>query len=179
MGKRLERASKFLSLVLRHQPDAIGLTLDAQGWADIGELVRLARAHGKTLSRELVLEVVAKNDKQRFALDAAALRIRANQGHSIEVDLRLPPLEPPGHLYHGTATRFVDAIRAEGLKAGARQHVHLSATLETARTVGARHGQPHVLLVRAGEMHRDGHLFYRSANGVWLTEAVPARYIAT
>ncbi|QYF93324.1 RNA 2'-phosphotransferase [Massilia sp. PAMC28688] len=178
MGKRIERASRLLSLILRHDPGAIGLALDRNGWADVDELLRLANASGRALTRPLLLEVVARNDKQRFALDAGATRIRANQGHSIDVDLQLEPEVPPAHLYHGTAIRFLVAIRAQGLLPGARRHVHLSADLATARTVGARHGKAHVLLIRAADMHHDGHHFYRSANGVWLTAAVPARYIA-
>ena len=177
MGKQLERASKFLSLILRHQPEVIGLKLDSEGWADLDELLRLANAHGKGLTRELVLDVVARNDKQRFALNAGATRIRANQGHSVQIDLQLEAQEPPMQLFHGTATRFVDAIRAEGLKPGSRQHVHLSATLETAVTVGARHGKPVVLIVRARDMRRDGFTFFKSANGVWLTDTVPPQYI--
>ena len=177
MTKNLQTASKFLSLILRHQPDVIGIELDDEGWADIGQLVALSAAKGKGLSRELILEVVATSDKQRFAIDASGTRIRANQGHSIEVDLKLAPQTPPPMLFHGTATRFADAIRAEGLRPGSRQHVHLSADAATATIVGARHGKPLILQVRAGEMQRDGMVFYMSANGVWLTDGVPAAYL--
>ena len=177
MSKKTEQTSKFLSLILRHHPEGIGLTLDSEGWADIDQLIRLANAKGKGLSRTAVLDVVANNDKQRFALDAGGTRIRASQGHSVPVDLKLAPQAPPGVLYHGTASRFLDAIRQEGLRPGSRQQVHLSATLDTATAVGTRHGKPVVLVVRAGDMHHNGFAFYRSANGVWLTDAVPVLYL--
>jgi putative RNA 2'-phosphotransferase len=173
-----ERASKFLSLILRHKPEEIGLVLDAEGWADVDTLIALANAKGTPLTRELVQLVVDTSDKKRFALDAGGNRIRANQGHSTPVDLKLAPQVPPDRLYHGTATRFVAAIREQGLLAQSRQHVHLSATVDVATNVGARHGKPHILVVNAGEMHCDGLAFYLSANGVWLTDMVPAKYIA-
>ena len=172
----LVSTSKFLSLVLRHQPEVIGLSLDEAGWADIDTLIRLSQAH-KPLTRALIEQVVAGNSKQRFAISDDGRRIRANQGHSIDIELGLQPLAPPMLLYHGTATRFVDAIRREGLVKRSRQHVHLSADADTATAVGARHGQPSVLIVRAGEMSAAGHAFYRSENGVWLTDAVPVEYI--
>lgn len=177
MSKRLESSSKFLSLVLRHQPEAIGLTLDAQGWADIDTLVRLANAQGTALTRAGVEDIVASSDKQRFAIDPTGQRIRANQGHSVAVDLQLTPAEAPDTLFHGTATRFLPSITEKGLIPGARQHVHLSADATTATAVGGRHGKPVVLTVRAADMQRDGHVFYRSANGVWLTASVPAQYL--
>ena len=172
----LVSTSKFLSLVLRHQPEIIGLSLDDSGWADIDTLIRLSQPH-KPLTRALIEQVVEKNSKQRFAISDDGRRIRANQGHSIEVELGLQPLAPPTLLYHGTATRFVDAIRREGLVKRSRQHVHLSADAETATAVGARHGKPAVLIVRAGDMAAAGHAFFRSENGVWLTDAVPVRFI--
>lgn len=169
-------ASKFLSLILRHQPDLIGLSLDAAGWAEIEALIRLSQAH-RPLTREVIEAVVAGSDKQRFAISEDGLRIRANQGHSVEVDLQLETVVPPARLYHGTAARFVEAIRREGLSRRSRHHVHLSADVETATRVGARHGKPVVLVVRAAEMAIAGHAFLRSANGVWLTDAVPATFI--
>jgi len=174
---RDESASRFLSLVLRHQPGRIGLALDAQGWADLDTLVDLANAHGTPLTRDGVLRIVAGNDKQRFAIDATGTRIRANQGHSVRVDLGLEPTAPPPVLYHGTATRFLHAIRKRGLVPGPRRHVHLADATGTATAVGARHGVPAVLGVDAHAMHRDGHAFFLSANGVWLVDAVPPRYI--
>ncbi|MFZ2754921.1 MAG: RNA 2'-phosphotransferase [Lysobacteraceae bacterium] len=172
----LVSTSKFLSLVLRHRPDVIGLSLDETGWADIDTLIRLSQPH-KPLTRALIEQVVGENSKQRFAISDDGRRIRANQGHSIEVELGLQPLAPPTLLYHGTATRFVDAIRREGLAKRSRQHVHLSADADTATAVGARHGKPAVLIVRAGEMTAAGHAFFRSENGVWLTDAVPVGFI--
>lgn len=169
-------ASKFLSLVLRHRPGLIGLALDATGWADIDELVRLAQPR-IALTRDLVDHAVAGNDKQRFAISDDGRRIRARQGHSIDVDLALPPTPPPARLYHGTATRFVDAIRRDGLIKRSRQHVHLSADADTATRVGSRHGAPVVLIVRADDMARAGHVFFLSENGVWLTDAVPSAFI--
>lgn len=172
----LNTASKFLSLVLRHRPDLIGLSLDAAGWADMAELIRLSQGH-RTLTRDVIEAVVAGSDKQRFAISEDGLRIRANQGHSIDVDLALEVVAPPELLYHGTATRFLEAIRREGLLRGDRHHVHLSADIDTALRVGVRHGKPVVLLIHAAEMAAAGHAFRRSANGVWLADAVPAAFI--
>lgn len=167
----LKKTSKFLSFVLRHKPEAIGLTLDAEGWADVDDL--LARADpALALDRALLEEVVATSDKKRFALSEDGRRIRANQGHSVAVDLGLERREPPALLFHGTATRFLAAIEREGLKPGRRQHVHLSRDVETARTVGRRHGKPVILQVAAGTLHAAGQAFYLSDNGVWLTDHV-------
>jgi putative RNA 2'-phosphotransferase len=177
MASDLVRTSKFLSLILRHQPDKIGLTLDANGWADVDELLRLADAAGHRITRPLLERVVADNDKKRFAFSDDGQRIRASQGHSVEIDLDLPPAPPPELLYHGTATRFVTSIREGGLHAGSRQHVHLSLDVPTATKVGRRHGVPVVLTVRSGEMAAAGHVFFLSANGVWLTESVPVEFI--
>jgi len=178
MDSNLVKTSKFLSLVLRHRPETIGLSLDAHGWADLDDLIARAAARGQTLTRDLIARVVAENDKQRFALSADGSRIRANQGHSVTVDLALEPQEPPETLYHGTATRNLRSIEREGLRRGQRHHVHLSADPATARIVGQRHGEPIVLRIAAATMRRDGHLFYRSANGVWLTDTVPPSYLS-
>lgn len=175
----LVRASKFLSLVLRHRPEHIGITLDSAGWVAVDELLSAAQRSGLPLDRATLERVVAENDKRRFAFSADGARIRASQGHSVGVDLGLAPQTPPDVLFHGTATRFLESIRQEGLKPGSRTHVHLSADEETACTVGRRHGSPVVLRVEAGAMHRDGHEFLRSENGVWLARAVPARYLET
>lgn len=169
--------SKFLSLILRHEPEAIGLKLDGQGWAQIDELIHLANARGHALSRDLVEQVVRESDKQRFAISDDGLRIRANQGHSIGIDLALTPQAPPSTLYHGTATRFAASIREHGLLKRDRQHVHLSLHTDTAIKVGSRHGKPLVLMIRAGEMHERGIAFFRSENGVWLTDAVAPEFI--
>ena len=173
----LVRTSKFLSLILRHKPERIGLTLDANGWADVDDLIRLANQHGFPLTLSLLERVVAENDKRRFTLSDDGRRIRANQGHSLKVDLQLSPSPPPHLLYHGTASRFLESIRAEGLRAGRRQHVHLSADIATARQVGQRHGKPVVLVVHAARMAAAGHRFYLSDNGVWLTERLPVDFI--
>lgn len=171
MDKELAKISKFLSLVLRHEPGSIGLTLDAQGWADVSELVAKATL---PLTPAVIETVVATNDKKRFALSEDKKRIRANQGHSIPVALGLTATSPPEWLFHGTATRFVEAILTEGLSQQDRQHVHLSEDRTTARTVGIRHGKPVIFRIAAGEMHARGYRFFKSENGVWLTDEVPA-----
>lgn len=171
MDKELAKISKFLSLVLRHEPGSIGLTLDAQGWADVSELVAKATL---PLTPAVIETVVATNDKKRFALSEDKKRIRANQGHSIPVALGLTATSPPEWLFHGTATRFVEAILTEGLSRQDRQHVHLSEDRTTARTVGIRHGKPVIFRIAAGEMHARGYRFFKSENGVWLTDEVPA-----
>nr|GAT45556.1 phosphate acetyltransferase [Mycena chlorophos] len=177
MDNVLIATSKFLSLVLRHKPEAIGLSLDPHGWADLRELVRLANASGRPLTSEEILLVVNSSEKQRFTFDSSGQRIRANQGHSVEVDLQLDPLNPPAVLYHGTATRFLPSIHESGLLKGARHHVHLSLDANTARTVGSRHGHPVVLRILAEDMMCNGYQFFRSKNGVWLTDHVPTSYI--
>jgi len=173
--RRTVKVSKYLSKHLRHQPERIGLTLDEAGWVEIDELIAACAAHGFRVTRDELDHVVAANDKKRFAIDGT--RIRASQGHSVEVDLGLDPAVPPPYLYHGTVARSLDAIRAEGLRPMNRHDVHLSADRETATRVGARRGRPVVLSVDAGAMHQDGHVFHLSANGVWLTKSVPPRYL--
>ncbi|MEW1772842.1 RNA 2'-phosphotransferase [Streptomyces sp. NPDC086777] len=173
--RRTVKVSKYLSKHLRHQPERIGLSLDEAGWVEIDTLLAAAAAHGFPVSREELDHVVAANDKQRFAVEGT--RIRASQGHSIDVDLGLPPATPPPYLYHGTVARNLEAIRRAGLAPMNRHDVHLSADRETATRVGARRGRPVVLSVDAAAMHRDGHVFHISANGVWLTRAVPPRYL--
>ena len=172
------RASRRLSFVLRHRPGSVGLRLDPQGWVAVDELLAALAAHGLRLSREELDHVVATNDKQRFAYDAAGTRIRASQGHSVRVDLGYRPEPPPPELFHGTTGRFLGAILTEGLRPGRRHAVHLSADVATARTVGGRRGEAVVLRVDAAAMTADGAVFTRSANGVWLTDAVPPRYLA-
>ena len=174
--KQLEKTSKFLSFVLRHKPEAIGLDLDVNGWVALDLLIEKA-AGEIALNRSLIEEVVRTSEKQRFALSEDGERIRANQGHSVKVDLQLEPKEPPAVLYHGTATRFLDSILAEGLRPGQRHHVHLSADEETAVAVGKRHGKPVVLKIASAEMQAQGFLFFLSENGVWLTDRVPPAYL--
>lgn len=177
MNEKLQTISKFLSYVLRHRPDSIGLTLNNEGWANIDSLMELARQHGKEISRELLEQVVSTNDKQRFAISPDGISIRARQGHSISVDLALTPAQPPAMLYHGTATRNLDAIRRQGLKKGQRHHVHLSGAMELAERVGARHGRPVVLQVQALKMVEAGFYFYITDNQVWLTDHVPVSFL--
>ena len=177
MSKPDNKTSKFLSYVLRHRPDEIGLTLDANGWALISELIERSELAKVCLTEELIRQIVRESDKQRFALSEDGTRIRANQGHSIEVDLALQPRQPPEILFHGTATRFLDAIRREGLKPMSRQHVHLSPDEPTAINVGQRHGKPVILRIKSGEMWRAGRVFFLSANGVRLTEHVEPAFL--
>ena len=179
ISMNLVRTSKFLSLVLRHQPDVIGMQLDPEGWLEIDALIANANKHGKHLSLELIHEVVANCDKQRFALSEDGLYIRANQGHSVEgVELNLEPLEPPETLFHGTVPNFIDSILQQGLQKRSRNHVHLSSDRETATKVGQRRGKPIILVVNSAIMHRDGFEFFRSANGFWLTAHVPPKYLS-
>ncbi len=175
--KTLTGISKFLSLVLRHDPDAIGVTLDPQGWIDIDELLQAMAKAGHPTTHAVLVALVNSPGKKRLVFDDTGRRIRAAQGHSIEVDLGYAPATPPAVLYHGTAERNVASIMAEGLKAGARHDVHLSMDTATALAVGRRHGKPIVLRVDAETMARDGHTFHRADNGVWLTQSVPSRYL--
>jgi putative RNA 2'-phosphotransferase len=177
MEKNLKSISKFLSLVLRHKPEEIGLLLDENGWANVDELIKKVNAKGTNINIDLLTEIVETNDKKRFAFNDDKTKIRASQGHSIDIDLALQPIKPPDILYHGTATRFVESILKEGLSKQQRQHVHLSEKLETATAVGARHGKPTILVVNAKQMQEDGFLFYKSENNVWLTESVGVKYI--
>ena len=170
--------SKFLSLVLRHQPEVIGMQLDPEGWLPIDELIENANRKGNELSLELLHDVVASCEKKRFSLSDDGLKIRANQGHSVpDVELNLEPVTPPNQLFHGTVAAFIESIREQGLLKRSRNHVHLSADIETAKKVGARRGKPLVLTIRTEAMYESGHTFYLSANGVWLTDAVPAQFI--
>jgi putative RNA 2'-phosphotransferase len=171
--KHMIRISKRLALYLRHDPAAIGLTLTADGWAPVDALLRAL-----AITREELDEVVETNNKRRFAFDETGTRIRASQGHSVTVDLGLPDAAPPHVLYHGTVAKFLDAIFREGLRPMKRHAVHLSATIETARIVGARRGKPVILRVDAAAMASAGHRFQVSANEVWLTATVPPTYLS-
>jgi len=174
MKKDTKTISKTLSYWLRHAPEAGNLVLDPAGWAPVDHVL----ASLKTVSFDELTTVVEENDKQRFEFSGDLERIRARQGHSIEITLDLPSTTPPARLFHGTVKRALDAIFAEGLKKMARHHVHLSPDLETARKVGARRGAPVILVVDAARMAADGHVFMVSSNGVWLTDAVPAAYLS-
>ncbi|MEK7780908.1 MAG: RNA 2'-phosphotransferase [Verrucomicrobiota bacterium] len=172
-----KKASRFLSLILRHEPERVGLKLGDAGWVTIDELLEAVNRHGVVLSLDQLHHIVATNDKKRFAFSEDGLRIRASQGHSVEVDLQYPPQTPPEILYHGTATRFLDDIRQHGLQRMARHDVHLSAETKMTLQVGGRHGRPVLLTIRAGKMHRAGFVFRCSANGVWLVDHVPPQFI--
>lgn len=171
------RLSKFLSLVLRHRPDEIGIELDPAGWVDVNELLDACRRHGRRISLDALREVVATSPKRRFAFSDNGLRIRASQGHSVNVDLGYQSAQPPELLYHGTVAGSLDAIREKGLLKMDRHHVHLSPDPETASAVGQRRGRPVILRIRAREMATAGYEFFLSANGVWLTDRVPPEYL--
>jgi putative RNA 2'-phosphotransferase len=175
--KRLVKISKYLSKHLRHAPQRLGLTLAPGGWVEVDDLLDACARNHFPISRDELKQVVAASDKQRFAFDETGTRIRANQGHSVEVDLQLEPAEPPAVLYHGTARVNLDAILSTGLLKMARHHVHLSRNFETAIKVGQRHGEPAVFTVAAVAMRQDGFVFYCSANGVWLVDHVPPKYL--
>ena len=177
MDRRLVTTSKYLAKYLRHAPHELGLTLQPGGWVAVDDLLAASNEHGFLISYDELVEVVEANDKQRYAFDVSGELIRANQGHSVEVDLQLEEAEPPELLYHGTVERFLASILANGLARGKRHHVHLSKDVETARKVGARRGKPVILRVDAGGMRRDGYTFFLSVNGVWLTDVVPSAYL--
>lgn len=171
------KTSKYLSLILRHKPGIIGIELDEHGWAEVDELIAgVSKTH--TLTKELLEDIVSRDEKQRYSFNEDKTLIRANQGHSIPVDVELPEVEPPEILYHGTGEKYVPSIDVQGLLRKSRLYVHLSADTETARKVGSRHGRPVIYAVKSGKMFRDGLTFYRSVNGVWLTKEVPTRYLA-
>ncbi|HCK88230.1 MAG TPA: RNA 2'-phosphotransferase [Erysipelotrichaceae bacterium] len=170
------KTSRYISLILRHQPEVIGITLDEHGWADVNALIEgVNRTH--PLNREILEEIVRTDEKQRYSFNADHTKIRANQGHSIPVDVELKQCEPPEILYHGTGEKYVSSILKEGLIPKSRLYVHLSKDEATAKQVGSRHGKPAVFAVEAGEMHRQGHVFFLSENGVWLVKHVPASYL--
>lgn len=175
--QRLVKVSKYLSRHLRHAPADLGLTLEPGGWVEVDALLAGCHDAGFTLTLDELEEVVERNDKQRFSFDATGTRIRANQGHSVEVDLQLEPTPPPDVLYHGTSDNVVEEILQTGLQRMRRHHVHLSTATPTAQKVGSRHGKPVILVVDAARMHQDGKTFYCSANGVWLTDDVPPQYL--
>ncbi|OOE77140.1 RNA 2'-phosphotransferase [Salinivibrio sp. ML290] len=180
--KQLNRISKFLSLILRHNPEAIGIKLDSNGWANIEEIItktnKIRHNEFRTLHSSLIKEVVRKNDKKRFSVSTDEKYIRANQGHSLHVDLQLQPTSPPEVLYHGTASRFLTSITKHGLKPQQRQHVHLSTDVDAAIAVGQRYGKPIVLRVKAQLMSKQGFEFYQAKNNVWLTNSVPEKFIS-
>lgn len=177
MNESLVETSKFLSFILRHKPETIGLKLSDSGWVKIEDLIDAARKNGRMINKELIDEVVKTNDKQRFTYSSDGLYIRANQGHSIQIDLDLKAQVPPNILFHGTAEKFVDNIFKEGLLKMKRHHVHLHVSKDDARKVGERRGKPIILEIDSKSMYDDGLSFYLSKNGVWLTEYVSPQYI--
>lgn len=177
MSARGEKISKQLSYVLRHNPQSIGLQLDEHGYATVAQLLEALNANGFSLTIDELREVVETSDKKRFAFDDAGLLIRANQGHSIKVDLNYEAREAPSILYHGTASRFIESIKEQGLLKGQRHHVHLTESKETAISVGGRYGKPVLLEIEAGQMQKDGISFFLSDNNVWLTDHVAVAYI--
>ena len=171
------KVGRYMSFLLRHRPQAAGLTLDQHGWADVEELIRGVEKAHPGFDRTQLEEIVATDSKGRFAFSPDKSKIRANQGHSIPVDVELEQLPPPGVLWHGTGEKYVSSIDRQGLLPQGRLYVHLSTDVATARQVGSRHGKPVIYQVLAQEMARDGHPFYRSANGVWLVKEVPLPYL--
>ncbi|MBQ9327937.1 MAG: RNA 2'-phosphotransferase [Solobacterium sp.] len=168
--------SKYLSLILRHKPEAVGITLDGHGWAHTAELIhQVNQTHPLTM--ELLEEIVRTDEKQRFSFNEDKTKIRANQGHSIPVDVEMEEGEPPELLYHGTGEKYVASILKQGLLPKSRLYVHLSTDTSTARKVGSRHGNPMIFLVQAGQMYRDGYVFRYSENGIWMTKQVPVSYL--
>lgn len=178
MSKKSTDTSKFLSYVLRHEPEAIELTLDKEGWAVIDDLILRAGNKGYALDKDLIFNVVESSEKKRFTISEDGLRIRAAQGHSTQqVNITYAEKTPPDILYHGTATRFIAQIREQGLLALSRQYVHLSSDEDTAVQVGQRYGKPVLLKIKATDMYEKGFKFYQADNGVWLTAHVPYEFI--
>jgi len=177
MHKKNKNTSKFLSYVLRHHPEKLGITLDENGWTSVEILLQKINVEPYSLSMETLEDIVATNNKKRFAFNEDKTKIRASQGHSVAIDLGIQPKEPPAYLYHGTVEKFITSIQDKGLIKGSRQHVHLSTDKETAINVASRRGKPIILTVRSGKMHTKNHAFYQSDNGVWLTDEVPAEFI--
>lgn len=174
-----KKLSKFLSYILRHHPEAIGLQVDDHGWADLDELIEKVNSEGRNLDRDLIKEILEKSDKSRFILSEDENHIRAGYGHSIDVDLQLRPKTPPDLLYHGTAKRNTSSILEEGIQPGSRNFVHLSATRSEAKIVGSRHGRPIILEIKAKQMHETGYDFFQSESeaGIWLVSFVPVEFV--
>ncbi len=172
----MKSTSKFLSLILRHKPEVIGIALDEHGWANVDELIA-GIGKSRKFDLQMLEQIVDEDEKRRYAFNEDKTLIRANQGHSIPVDVELEQKVPPEVLYHGTGEKYMDRIDQEGLRPMSRLYVHLTDSLETAKKVGARHGKPVVYVVQAKQMQEEGYMFYLSANNVWLTKRVPARYL--
>lgn len=175
--KQLIHISKFLSLVLRHQPETIGIQLDQNGWTDVNQLIEKANDYGISFDREILEHIIATNSKKRFAFNDTFDKIRASQGHSVDIELGYTNQKPPEILYHGTSEKSVQSILDTGLEKRSRQHVHLSSNIETALTVGQRHGKPFIFKILAEQMYNDNFQFFISDNNVWLTDHVPTKYL--
>lgn len=178
MKRNLVQLSKLISYILRHKPDSIGLNLDSEGWAIIDDLINKCNASGNSLDKNILIELVKDNDKKRFSISADGHRIRANQGHSIPVNLSLTEQEPPSILYHGTSNRYLSSILKSGLKPQSRHHVHLSTNEITALRVGQRHGEPALLKIESYYMYSEGFKFFITTNSIWLTDHVPPEYLS-
>lgn len=172
----LTKTSKYISLILRHKPETIGISLDEHGWANVNDLIKGVNKTHK-LDMAMLEEIVETDDKQRYSFNDDRTMIRANQGHSVNVDVELEEVEPPEYLWHGTGEKYVQSIKETGLAPKSRLYVHLSEKYLTAVDVGLRHGKPKVLCVKSGQMHAEGYKFYKSQNGVWLTKFVPVEYL--
>ncbi len=177
MKDQIKKHSKFLSLLLRHKPETIGLQLDEQGWANTNELIQKINQTGRQITLDLLVQIVEENDKKRFVFNEDKSQIRAAQGHSLKVKLDYKALTPPDILYHGTIAVTAELIRESGIKKMQRHQVHLSADIETAKIVAGRRGKPFILTIDANRMHKDGYEFFQSDNGVWLTDFVPSEYV--
>lgn len=173
----IKKLSKFISLILRHKPEEIGITLDEHGWAKVEELINGINNSGRKINMKALEEIVRIDEKGRYSFNADKTKIRANQGHSVKVDIEFKELEPPDILYHGTATKYLDNIKQQGIKSMSRLYVHLSKDIKTATNVGSRHGECAVLVINAKRMYEDGIKFYLSENGVWLTGDINPKYI--
>ena len=172
----LKETSKYMSLILRHKPETIGISLDEHGWANVDELIAgISKTY--EINMDILEEIVSSDEKQRYSFNDDKTKIRANQGHSIQVDVELEEKEPPMILWHGTGEKFVASIDEQGLIPKGRLYVHLSQDKETAFKVGTRHGKPVLYMVKAADMFKDGYKFYLSKNGVWLTKEVPVKYL--
>ena len=172
----LTKVSKFIALILRHKPETIGITLDKHGWANVQELID-GVSKKYPIDMDILEEIVRTDEKQRYSFNKDHTRIRANQGHSVPVDVELEEVEPPAYLFHGTAEKYTGLIERDGLIPKSRLHVHLSKDVETAIEIGKRHGDPVIYLVDSGKMHKQGYKFYCSVNGVWLTDKVPVEFL--
>ena len=177
MSERLVKLGRFISLILRHSPETIGIKLDENGWGDVEELITLMNKNRRKIDIDTLKEIVETNNKKRYEFSDNFKKIRACQGHSINVDVELEQAVPPEFLYHGTAVKNIESIKKDGIKKASRQHVHLSSDYNTAYNVGKRHGKPYIIKVLSGKMGEDGKKFYISKNEVWLSDDIETEYL--